>query len=120
MPLAFVSVFTSIFLALYAFYEIITRIYNFILKITAVGFSIHPSAPELFFINTSAEAILRYLALAFLLAMLIGGFAVGGTRLRKIFSLDTVYFAALYGFIAPLWLLKAVYNVFISGNVPWR
>jgi hypothetical protein len=36
------------------------------------------------------------------------------------FNKDILYFITLYGFIAPLWLAKASYNVILSRKTSWR
>ena len=35
-------------------------------------------------------------------------------------SLDMFYYFFLYGFLAPLWLITALYNVFISKEPAWK
>jgi hypothetical protein len=46
-----------------------------------------------------------------------------GARLvthRKFFSVNTLWFLALYGFIAPFWLARSLYNLITSQEANWR
>jgi len=38
---------------------------------------------------------------------------------KKVFSLDMLYYLFLYGFLAPLWLSRAVVNVALSRPTDW-
>lgn len=72
---------------------------------------------DLFFVNTHSVLFLIYILtiLTFIL-ILIGKRLVGE---KKIFSLDMLYYLFLYGFLAPLWLSRAVVNVALSRPTDW-
>mgnify|MGYP006057169087 FL=1 len=100
------------------------KLFNFIveqtIRITTVGISLswpqHVFDP--FYFNTQAiNIIIMTLYMTVIIAMLIGSRMAEG---RPKYSLNYLWFFAIYSVIAPLWLLKAVYNTIFAKKTAWR
>lgn len=120
LPLAILSIFATIYAAGTVIYDFTSNIIDQIVKIQTIGF--HFPAWQFsfdwFYINTELVAIASLVAF-------IGGLIIillsRKISLGKIsFGLDMFYFLAIYSFIAPLWLAKAVYNVAFGVATNWR
>ena len=123
LPFAVVSIFTAIFFAGYIFYIGGARIYEKYIEVAAVGVSHYFNwsfSFDWFFLKTDPQSIMKYMIAVLMLAMIVGG--VWLVRIKKVhtIALDTVFFLALYGLIAPFWLLRSVYGVAFSKKTRWR
>ena len=70
------------------------------------------------FINTELIALTSLVA--FIGGMIILLLSRKMTLGKIHFGLDMIYFIAIYSFIAPLWLGKAVYIALFSVTTQWR
>ena len=93
-----------------------------ILHYQAVGFNFNlnfkPKSFDLFFINTEISLFLAILLFGTVFVSIIVGYKMSKTK--KPISMDIVYFISVFSFIAPFWLMKAVYNTIISRKPSWR
>lgn len=119
-PLAFISVFTSIFLSTLYFRGLIRTVRDSYVNYSTLGF--HFGMPSFDFDSTmldmTVEHILGYALLSFALTYIIIG-----TRMvyrNKILPSGTLYFIFLYTLIAPFWILKSVYNLLTAKEARWR
>jgi cellulose synthase/poly-beta-1,6-N-acetylglucosamine synthase-like glycosyltransferase len=71
-----------------------------------------------FYINTQALALVSLFA--FLLTLTFMFMAKRLVGENSIVSRDMIYYIILYPFIAPLWLMKSVYNTAFSRKSSWR
>ncbi len=121
LPSGFVSIAGTVILLMFAG----SRIYNFIfmkyMKIQATGFgSVFGNASfnfDPFFINTRA-----FLFISIILYSLVILALINGRRMiygKKMVLWDIPLFMIIYSFIAPFWLLKAVWNVITSQEASW-
>lgn len=122
LPVASVSIVTGIYVISRSVINGIVSLSHFIQKIAITGFNFQVSAPsfsfDIFSINTEFIALASGIAFMGTFIMILVSRKMAEGRLT--FGMDLVYFATLYTFIAPLWLVKAVYNVLFTGKMTWR
>lgn len=119
LPIALLSIFTTVYSAGAAVYGFTGRVINMIVKIQTVGW--HPQFNfnfDWFYINTELVALASTIALVGIIIILFLSKKMASGKLS--FGLDMIYFLAIYSFIAPLWLAKALYNVVFSVTTNWR
>jgi cellulose synthase/poly-beta-1,6-N-acetylglucosamine synthase-like glycosyltransferase len=108
----------------YLFGKIVYNFFNFIytklVQFKLIGFSFKSSSFTFdpFFINTQSFIFLIILVYCLVIFAILFGSKM--TKDKKIFSLNTLYFFPVFGFIAPFWLLKAVFNTIINRKPSWR
>ena len=73
---------------------------------------------DLFFVNTSAFMLLSILLLAMMIAIFLISKKMSDGKMRP--TIDMIYFALIYSWLAPLWIMKAVYNTMFRKATPWR
>ncbi len=120
LTLPFASIATVIALLLFSYfiYNIINYFYIQIQKFLTIGFNLHFSSLDPFYINTSITTLLT-LAM-FLISVTIISISWKAVEGKNWIKMDVIYFIFLYAFIAPLWLTKASYNAVTSKITPWR
>lgn len=120
LPAAIVSIFAALYFTGLALAHFSLRLAEKALEIKTVGISwrMHPYAFDWFFVNTDETAILIYLLLASTIFIVFTGKKLAEGNMKV--SSDMVYFLTLYGFLAPLWLSRAVYNVVFNKKTSWR
>jgi cellulose synthase/poly-beta-1,6-N-acetylglucosamine synthase-like glycosyltransferase len=120
IPSGLISIFGIIFL----FGNIIVNIFHFI-YLKAVQYSVVGTEGivghihvNLFSVNTKAVVFIVIIMYIFsILSIMLGTRIV---LLRTKFSLHLIPFMIVYTFIAPFWMLKAIYNVVTSQSTSWR
>jgi len=118
LPAAIVGLALSLAIAADFIYHIGNSIATTIQKISIVGWTAPHFTFNWFFINTETTTLLAIVLLAITVTIVsLGKFIAEGTAKP---SRDMLYFIVFYGFLAPLWLSKAVYNVALSKKTPWR
>ncbi len=120
LPSGVLSIISVVFIFFFTVVNVVNFISKEVVKISTVGVSIGTPSHLLdpFYINTKAMNIV-VIALygTVILAMLIGSRMAEG---KPKFSLSYVWFFIIYSIIAPLWLLKAVYNTIFAKKTAWR
>ncbi len=124
LPVASVSIVTGVYVIGRSIINAIISLSHFIQKIaiTGLNFNFSPQTPsfsfDIFSINTEFIALASTIAFTgtFIMVLVSRKMAEG----KLTFGMDLVYFATLYTFIAPLWLVKAVYNALFSIKATWR
>ena len=112
----------SIVTALYFFYLFLfglTRIiWHMYVKYTAVGIT-PPSTPTIdwFYINTQSATILTIILIALSVWLVVIGKQL--SKENRIFSYDLLLYVLFYGFLAPVWLMQALYRVVVSKKTSW-
>jgi cellulose synthase/poly-beta-1,6-N-acetylglucosamine synthase-like glycosyltransferase len=118
LPAAIVGLFLSLAMAADLIYHIGHSVVQTIQKISIVGVSMPHFTFNWFFVSTQMTTILALVLLSATLTILLFGKKIAEGNMRP--SRDMLYFVLFYGFLAPLWLSKAVYNVALSKKTPWR
>jgi cellulose synthase/poly-beta-1,6-N-acetylglucosamine synthase-like glycosyltransferase len=116
--------FGSIFIALFFTGLYVISLWQFgadlWLRWSALGWQPHFRWPRFdwFSLSMDFKTIIIYLLVSITIL-----FIALGARLvthRKFFSVNTLWFLALYGFIAPFWLARSLYNLITSQEANWR
>lgn len=121
IPAGIISIFAAIFLFLYAMYSVVKVAIEKIIKIQTVGLS----APDFsglhfdwFFISTKSTFFIAILIYGFVMMSVIIGskMSEGKTRI----SLWMIPYIIIYSVIAPLWVLRAIFNTITGRQTAWR
>lgn len=118
LPLAVAGIFTSMYVIGNVFLDTINVAQNKFLEYATIGLNLHWPSFDTFFINTDSITILGLVLLSIVLTMLLLGRKMAEGTARP--SRDILYFVITYGFIAPIWTFKAIYNTVLRKSVPWR
>ena len=120
MPIATVSLFTSLIMIGNLIWNWLSEVLDLINRVRVVGFSFDWSLPSFdwYFINTGVLpiVIMTVLALTLFIIYLSVRLAEGRFRIHK----GIFYYMFLYGFLAPLWLVKALASTLLKREVSWR
>lgn len=108
---------TYIFLYNFSFliYNLVKNIFNYALKISVAGFSFTVPKFDLFSFNIGFMSIMFYITLAIFIFILWKGTRISNGK-PSLFILT--YF--LYGFLAPMWLSRAIFNLVFKRSISWR
>jgi cellulose synthase/poly-beta-1,6-N-acetylglucosamine synthase-like glycosyltransferase len=118
LPSAILGLFLSLAIAADLIYHVWNSALQTMDRISVVGLSLPHFHLSWFFINTEATTILALVLLCITLSIIMFGKYIAEGTMKP--SRDMLYFMLFYGFLAPLWLGKAVYNVALSRKTPWR
>ncbi len=120
LPAAMFSIFSALYLSGYMLWSTGKLIFDKAAEVSAVGpGSLVPHLSfDWFYFHTETSTLLAILMLVITLTLILSGKYIAEKKLA--FSPDILYFIFLYGFIAPWWLLKAVYNTAFSRKTSWR
>lgn len=119
-PLAFISVFTGLFLSAMYFRGLFQTARDAYVRYSTLG--IHFGIPHIdtdsLMLSTTVTSLVAYVMLG------IGIFYITiGTRMvykDKFIPSGILYFLFLYSFFAPFWLIKSVYNLVTAKEARWR
>lgn len=121
MPMSLASYFiiTSIFFV--SWYNIILMLYDKFLIVKLIGVSalFEKFSFDFFYVNTKAIVFLGVVTFLFLLTNIFLGRFISNIKEKSRLS-HFVYFYILYGFIAPFWILRSVWNSIRSARPAWR
>lgn len=89
-------------------------------NINAIGLSNYQFhfSPDWLTAEVSYMSIIGSIFAISIIASILVGKYIANDRVRL--SRDVVFYIFLYGFIAPFWFLKAVYNTALSRKTAWR
>ena len=119
LPIATTSIFSTIYLTSRVIWNnVISRIIDAVVKFKTVGFSWGSPNFDWFFINTGVVSFLTLSTI--ILVFVILYLAIKLTEGKFKFTRGVFYYLALYSFIVPLWLAKAVFNTFFRRQASWR
>jgi cellulose synthase/poly-beta-1,6-N-acetylglucosamine synthase-like glycosyltransferase len=119
LPSGVISILAVIFLFIMLAYDFISFIIHKVTEIDLVGFynAFLGSKFDLFFFDTKTivfTSIILYISI--LTSVLLGRKMLEG-KFRM--SFDIFYFMIIYNVIAPLWILKAIFNAVVSKESSW-
>ncbi len=120
MPIATLSTFTSLIMVSRVVLELAQSLWRNIVRFDAVGFTWKFSSPtfDWFFLNTGVLPMVVMTAL--LLTLVIIFFSVRLAEGKFTFSRGLFYYLFLYTFLAPLWLVQAIFNTVFKRQISWR
>ncbi len=122
MPFAFLSIFTVFFLSALYVKNLATLIHDKYIEYSALGFHLHFGLPrdgfDWFTLNLEFRRLLIYLLFFCTIFFVLMGSRMVVRRFR--ISRDMFYFLALYGLIAPFWLIRSLYNLVTAKEANWR
>ncbi|MEI7709160.1 MAG: glycosyltransferase [bacterium] len=122
LPAGIVGTLAAVFIFLFTFFNIIYFITQKLIQINTIGFGAYFGHAyyhfDWFSINVNLVFFVTLLSYSLLLiSSLIGDRLVEGkTRI----SVNLLYFIGIYSFIAPLWVMKSLYNTVMSKKTIWR
>lgn len=120
LPAAIISIIAALYFTSLAIIHFSAWLAARIFEIRTVGVSWTPHAYSFdwFFVSTDETAILIYILLISTVFIVFVGKKLAEGNMKV--SSDMLYFLTLYGFLAPAWLFKAVYNVAFGKKTTWR
>ncbi len=120
LPSGFISVIGTIFILFFTFSQVYEYVARKVLQSQAVG--IHLVANHFSFssfsLNTKAFVFVSIILYILVIAGLVNGRSMIHER-KKYMYWDIPVFIIIYTFIAPIWLLKAVWNAITSREASW-
>lgn len=118
LPFSIVSVITGLYLFFLLIYNLIQIMYEKIVTLSLIGF--HFSLPTFswFKINTNVAPLLAIILISTTIFFALAGKKISGQKPTP--SVSMIIFLLVYGFIVPLWLGKALYNVALAKKTSWR
>ncbi len=120
LPIALISIFSALYFTGILIFNVGKNITEKFVEINTIGISlgVSPSfVPNFFFINTDSLIFVTMAIIILTAILVLMGKKLVGEKLS--ISRDIVYYIFLYGFIAPLWLAKSVYNTTFSKKEGW-
>lgn len=120
LPAGVLSIFATSFLFGRVVYNFGHFIYEKIITIKTVGISLAFEAHkfDFFFMNMKTFFFLFIFIYAWVITSIILGRRIAEGKWG--ISMDLVYFFSIFGLVAPLWLMKAVYNTIVAKAPSWR
>ncbi len=118
LPFSIISVFSAVYMAGLILVHLIKYMLGKLVQFQAVGIGWGKVQVDWFFLDTQSLAILTSITLVVTLFILFNGKKLSEGNMKP--SSDILYFLLFYGFLAPLWLTKAVYNVAFSKKGSWK
>lgn len=120
LPAGVISIFTVSYLFGRMVYSAGDFLFKKIFQFIVLGFNLplYNFKFDTFFINPhSLFFVFIFVYGAVVMALVLGKRMAEG---RWSFSFDLIFFFSVFGFIAPLWLIKAMYNTLLSRSPEWR
>ena len=120
LPSGIVSIFSMILLSIF----FVSRLVNFfiekIVKIQAVGLSemFHFQKFDWFYVDIKGVSLVLVICSLLVIFTILVGRKMVENRFKPSFYI--IFYMVTYSFIAPVWFLKAIYNVIVSERPSWR
>lgn len=118
LPFAFISIFIALFFTVLYLKNIADFFYEKYLQYSAIGFHFHFGKFNFdwFSLNLEFRDLIIYVLFFTMLFFILMGLRMAKSKI----SFDVLYFLLLYGFIAPLWLARSLYNLITAKEATWR
>ena len=119
LPAAVISIFSILATFTYLLVYIGRTLASWVVRFEAVGWRL-PSAPHLdwFYVNTHMIGILTVAMFGIALVGVFTGQWLSHGKLK--IGRELFYYLALYGFIAPIWQARSLWNALFTGGGSWR
>ena len=121
IPSGVVSIFAAMYLFAFMIYSFGKFIIKKIVEISAVGVqlpSVHATPFSWFFVPTHAVFLITIVLYAFVFISLMIGSKMATGKWKPSFAM--IWYIAIYSVIAPLWIMRAVYNTVAGRETAWR
>jgi hypothetical protein len=118
LPFAVIGAFFALYLTASLLYNLGVVLAHSVDRWSTVGMSFDIPHLNLFFLNIESLTFLAIALIGLTAFIMLMGKKVAENSMVP--SKDIVYFMLFYGFLAPIWLSKAVYNTIFAKNTPWR
>ncbi|MEI6304886.1 MAG: glycosyltransferase family 2 protein [Candidatus Taylorbacteria bacterium] len=121
MPFMIVSSICVLFVITSIGYDLITMVQAWYLRYSSIGLNMFEwSWPSFnwFYIQTTPLLFCGIAAMSIVLIFIILGSRISTDNKPKV--LEIVPYVCLYSFIAPLWVIKSLYNVALQKKMSWR
>lgn len=123
LPMGITSIFTVIFVFGKSLYSVANFAVTKFIQFQTVGF--HPELWfkhfDLFFINIPTQLVITISIYSLIIfSIMLGRKMTEGTKVKWGFPYQVVFFLVVFSVVAPVWILKAVYNTLISRAPAWR
>lgn len=119
LPAGFISVFSVLILFSLLVGNLFSFIYHKILEYNTNGFNLNFSGFtfDWFYLNTHAFLFISIILYSLVIfSVVIGKKIVEG---KTKFSFNIVYFMLIFSFVAPIWIIKALFNAIFSKESSW-
>lgn len=119
LPFALIAFFAGLYGAGYTFYHIGMFIWDKVSNVFVTGIppQIPAVHPNWFFLNTSMLALLVPITLVATMGAIVLGGRIAETKLTL---KSYASYLLLFGFVAPLWLVKALWGAVRAQEATWR
>jgi len=118
LPAAIISIITALYFTGVALYHLIVGLSKRFLEIQTVGVVwVYPSF-DWFFVSTAETTLVVYVLTCITVFTILVGKRLAEGNVN--FGTDMIYFLVFYGFLAPLWLFRAVWNIIFKQKTTWR
>ena len=122
VPAGIVSIFAAIYLFAYMIYTWVNMIMHKVVQIQAVGVHL-PTAPttftpDWFYVSTHAVVLISIVLYGFVFTSIMIGTKMSEGKARVSFAM--IWYIIIYSVIAPIWILRAVFNTLLRRQVAWR
>lgn len=120
LPSGVISIFSIIFLFVVLMFKFGNFIIEKVIEIQVVGFSEILQFPKFdwFYFNIKGISLILVVCYALVFFSILVGRKIAENRFQPSFYI--VFYMLTYSVIAPIWFLKAVYNVIVSERPSWR
>lgn len=117
LPLGFFTIFPAIYFALFTAYTAFGSAQDQFVRMQALGFVMPSFSFDWFYFTTHSILFLTFFVVVVMIAMIhIGKKLMSEERL---WGKDVALYLLLYGFMAPWWLMRAVYAAARSSKTSW-
>ncbi len=118
LPFAIFSVVVVLLIFANTVYHVASYVLEHIQRYLVAGFQFKSISFDFFFLNTHSAVLLTIVMFCGTLTIMALAWKMTEGKFR--INRDIIYFIAFYGFLAPIWLIKASCNAIISKPTSWR
>lgn len=123
LPAGMITIFAVSYVFGRSLYSIGHFIFSKIIEFQTVGFNVTAWSFDfdLFFVNTQTSLFVTICVFSIVIfSILMGRNMAGSKKGKSNFISETAFYFLVFTFIAPFWVVKAVYNTIMSKTPAWR
>lgn len=121
LPFGLVAFLAGIYAGLYAFYHVGSSIVRTASDYAVTGIPLEPSVPSVgfnwYYLDTGILVFVTAMTLAITVFAVVLGQQIAETKLKK---RSFVWYFLFFGFIAPFWLVRAIWGAALARQSSWR
>ncbi len=119
LPMTIFTYVILLFVFFYSVYKVILSIIETIYKIYLVGIGqLEWPTFDTFFINTKIYVIMAMFLYISVILQYFFGREMSNVSKKNFWNIP--YFLVMFSFLAPIWVLKSIYNTIVKKKVLWR